>query len=173
MNIEIRQETQSDIEEVFEVNKTVFGRDNEAKFANLLRKGPNFIPELSLIASVNDKIIGHIIFTKILICNDEGKEFDTLALAPMAVKPDMQNKGIGGELIKHGLNKARELGYKSVIVLGHPDYYPKFGFVPAKKWNIKPTFDVPENVFMGIELMKDGLKNISGKVIYPKEFDNV
>jgi predicted N-acetyltransferase YhbS len=91
----------------------------------------------------------------------------------MAVVPEFQRQGIGGELIKHGLDKAKELKYKSVIVLGHEPYYPKFGFAPASKWNIKSPYDVPENVFMAIELVKDGLKDVSGTVRYPKEFDMV
>ena len=91
----------------------------------------------------------------------------------MAVRPEFQKSGIGGQLIQQGLKVAEELGFKSVIVLGHEHYYPKFGFEPADKWNIKAPFDVPSNVFMAIELVKDGLKNISGTVIYPKEFETV
>jgi putative acetyltransferase len=91
----------------------------------------------------------------------------------MAVSPGLQKQGIGGQLIKHGLLKATELGYKSVIVLGHEHYYPKFGFIPADKWNIKSPFDVPTNVFMGIELVENGLQKVKGTVQYPKEFDTV
>jgi predicted N-acetyltransferase YhbS len=91
----------------------------------------------------------------------------------MAVKPGLQKQGIGGELIKHGLAKARELGHTSVIVVGHEHYYPKFGFVPADRWNIKAPFDVPSNAFMGIELIKDGLKDISGTVEYAPPFNEV
>ena len=100
-------------------------------------------------------------------------KFESLALAPIAVRPEFQQKGIGGQLIKSGLNKARELKYKSVIVLGHKHYYPKFGFEPVDKWNIKAPFDVPADFFMGLELVKDGLKGVSGTVRYPKEFDTV
>lgn len=91
----------------------------------------------------------------------------------MAVRPELQKIGIGRQLIRHGLKTAKELEFKSVIVLGHEHYYPKFGFEPAEKWDIKAPFDVPSNAFMAIELAKDGLKNISGTVIYPKEFDFV
>ena len=76
-------------------------------------------------------------FTKIQIEDEDKSKTESLALAPMAVRPEFQNKGIGGQLIKHGLEKAKELQHKSVIVLGHEHYYPKFGFVPADKWNIK------------------------------------
>ena len=82
----------------------------------------------------------------------------------MSVLPAFQRQGIGGRLIRYGLQRATELGYTSVIVLGHADYYPKFGFVPTEKWNIQPPFHVPDNVFMGIELVDGALHNVSGTV---------
>lgn len=112
-------------------------------------------------------------FTKLLIKDENNKEHESLALAPMAVTPRLQKQGIGGQLIQAGLAKAKELGYASVIVLGHEYHYPKFGFVPADQWNIKPPFDVPANVFMAIELVKDGLAGVSGLVHYPAAFESV
>ncbi|MBX2922219.1 MAG: N-acetyltransferase [Chitinophagaceae bacterium] len=173
MNVKIRQETQDDFNVVFEVNKLTFGQENEAKLVELLRQSNAFVAELSLVATVDNKIIGHILFSKIIIVDDNHNEFESLALAPMAVIPEFQQKGIGGQLIRSGLDKAKELQYQSVIVLGHEHYYPKFGFVPADKWNIKAPFDVPANVFMGIELTTDGLKDVSGTVKYPKAFEAV
>ena len=171
--IEIRKEIESDYADVYELNKAAFGQESESKLVELLRKSNAFIPELSLVAVINNKIVGHILFTKIIIKDDSGNEFESLALAPMAVKPELQKKGIGGKLIRYGLNKARELGYKSVIVLGHEHYYPKFGFVPAEKWKIKAPFDVPKNVFMGIELVENGLTGVTGTVHYPEEFEMI
>jgi len=169
-----RQETQNDFSEVFELNNKAFGQDNEAKLVNALRKNLNvFIPELPIVATEKNKIIGHILLTKITIKDNNGNLNESLGLAPMAVLPEFQKNGIGGQLIKYALDTAKKLGYQSVIVLGHEHYYPKFGFEPAEKWNIKAPFDVPSNVFMAIELVKDGLKNISGTVIYPKEFESV
>lgn len=173
MRVNIRQENKDDINVVFEVNKLAFGQDNEANLVELLRQSKAFIPELSLVATLDNKIVGHILFTKIQIVNDDKSETESLALAPMAVRPEFQNKGIGKQLIKHGLDKARELKHKSVIVLGHEHYYPKFGFVPADKWNIKSPYEVPTNVFMALELVTDGLKNTNGLVKYPKEFETV
>lgn len=173
MKILIRPETTADFVAIHELNKTAFGQDNEAKLVDLLRQSDAFIPGLSLVAMLDNDIVGHILFTKIKIKGEQGNIFNSLALAPMAVQPTLQNRGIGGQLIRHGLKTAKALGYQSVIVLGHEHYYPKFGFVPAEKWQIKAPFDVPSNVFMGIELVKDGLKGISGTVEYPKEFEAV
>jgi len=172
MNVVIRQELAIDFSTIYELNKAAFGQDNEAKLVDALRSSKSFIPDLSIVATIDNKIVGHILFTKIKI-KDLNKEFDSLALAPMAVSPELQKLGIGGQLIKHGLLKATELGYKSVFVLGHEHYYPKFGFTPADKWNIKAPFDVPTNVFMGIELVENGLQKVKGTVQYPKEFDTV
>lgn len=173
--ITIRQETKGDFKEVFEVNHIAFGQDNEAKLVDALRNNPTvFVPELSLVATDNNnKIVGHILFTKINIKNDKGNINESLGLAPMAVKPELQKSGIGGQLIRKGLEVSKDLGFTSVIVLGHEHYYPKFGFEPANKWDIKAPFDVPATVFMAIELVKGGLKNISGTVNYPKEFETV
>jgi predicted N-acetyltransferase YhbS len=170
----LRQETQDDFKEVFEVNHTAFGQDNEAKLVDALRKNKTvFVPELSIVATFDNKIVGHILFTKINIKDDKENLKESVGLAPMAVRPELQKSGIGGQLIRKGFEVAKELGFKSVIVLGHEHYYPKFGFEPAEKWNIKAPFDVPSNVFMAIELATDGLKNISGTVVYPNEFETV
>jgi len=173
MELKIRQENRDDIKEIYEINSLAFGQENEAKLVDLLRDSATFVPELSLVATIDNKLVGHILFTKIKITDDKQNEFDSLALAPMAVRPDNQKSGIGGQLIRVGLDKARELNFKSVIVLGHRNYYPKFGFVPTSKWNIKSPFDVPTEAFMGIELTKNGFKDVSGTVNYPKEFDTL
>lgn len=172
--ITIRQETKDDIKEVFDANHIAFGQDNEAKLVDALRNNETaFVPELSIVATDNNIIVGHILFTKIKIKDDKGNLNESLGLAPMAVRPELQKSGIGGQLIRKGFEVAKELGFKSVIVLGHEHYYAKFGFQPADKWKIKAPFDVPSNVFMAIELVSDGLKNISGTVVYPKEFETV
>jgi len=95
---------------------------------------------------------------------------DSLALAPVSVAPSFQKKGIGSQLIRAALQKAKELGYHSVIVLGHKDYYPKFGFKKAALWNIKPPFVVPDEVFMAMELTEHSLENVEGVVQYSKAF---
>lgn len=173
MKVAIRKEIETDFPTVYELNKATFGQDNEAKLVDLLRISTAFIPDLSLVATDRNAVVGRILFTKIKIKDENDKEYDSLALAPLAVKPELQKRGIGGQLIRYGLAKARELGHKSVIVVGHEQYYPKFGFLPAATWKIDAPFAVRANAFMGLELVKDGFKNVTGIVYYPKEFEMV
>ncbi len=169
----IRPEQPEDMEDVYEVNRLAFGQDDEADLVDRLRQSQHFVPELSLVALDGEQTVGYILFTHVLITDDNGNQYGSLALAPVSVLPEYQNQGIGKQLIRYGLECAAQLGYMSVIVLGHELYYPKFGFIPASTWNIRSPYDVPDNVFMAIELIPGGLDNISGMVVYPKEFDKV
>jgi putative acetyltransferase len=96
-----------------------------------------------------------------------------LALAPMAVVPEQQNKRIGSMLVEEGLKRAKDQGFKHAVVLGHPEFYPKFGFVPASTKGIEAPFPVPDEVFMAIELKEGSLDQIKGKIVYPSAFDTV
>jgi len=172
MPLTIRQEHPKDFQAVYEINKQAFGQKAEANLVDDLRQSDAFVPELSLVSELDNQLVGHILFTKIKIVNGD-LAHESLALAPMAVSADFQKQGIGEQLIREGLKRAAELGFGSVIVLGHEHYYPKFGFEPASKWGIKASFDVPDEVFMAIEIIPNALKHISGTVQYPKEFDSV
>jgi len=167
-NLLIRKEEKKDYKKIYIVNRLAFGQENESKLIEKIRKGGNFIPDLSLVAKVDSKIVGHILFSKIKIVGNS--IFETLALAPMAVIPAFQKQGIGSKLIKKGMAKAKELGFDSIIVMGHKDYYPKFGFKRASTWNIKCPFKVPDEAFMAIELTKKALEGKAGIVNYPHEF---
>lgn len=169
MHIVIRPEQQEDIPDIFQLNQAVFGQDTEARLVDHVREGPNFIPALSLVASSDDKIVGYVLLSKIIISNGDSR-YESLALALMVVHPEYQRQGIGAKLVTHGLQKATDMGYHSVLVLGHEYYYPRFGFIPASKWNIKAPFDVPANAFMARELVPGALTNVSGTVEYPVEF---
>lgn len=165
----IRQENKNDYEEVYKVIKTAFetaehSDGNEQDLVVALRKSDNFIPELSLVAVMDNKIVGYILFTKIKI----GKQ-EELALAPLGVLPEYQKKGIGSVLIQEGHKKARELGYHYSVVLGSDKYYPKFGYIPTKEYGIVAPFDVPDENFMAIKL-NDAEIEIKGIVQYAKEF---
>jgi putative acetyltransferase len=168
MEIRIRQEIEEDYKRVYEINEMAFGQENESKLIEKIRKGPNFVPELSLVAEKDNTIVGHILFSKIKIVGES--EYETLMLAPLAVVPELQKQGIGGKLIKKGIENAIELGFESIIVVGHKDYYPKFGFQKASKWGIQSSIEVPDEAFMAIELTEKALENRAGVVQFPQEF---
>lgn len=175
MIITIRQEIESDYKAVFKIiesafKKTEFSDNTEQFLVERLRKSNAFIPELSLVAEVDGTIVGHILLTKIDI-NNKTHKVGSLALAPVSVLPSFQKKGIGSKLIKEAHRIAKQLNYQSIVVLGHPNYYPKFGYVRADNFGIELPFDVPKEYCKAIELNKDSLKNVSGMVEYPKEFN--
>lgn len=170
MKFTIRTERKEDYQSIQNVNDLAFGQKNEGKLIGKLRMTKSFISELSLVAESENKIVGHILFYPVHIRSEEDSHI-SLALAPMAVHPDYQRKGIGSRLILEGLSSAKGLGYDSVIVLGHPEFYAMFGFQPASAWNIKAPFDVPGNAFLAVELIDSSLKNVSGTVEYPEEFN--
>ena len=169
MNISIRPEDPADIDEIYELNRFVFGQDNEARLVDQIRQGPNFIPQLSLVAYSDEKLIGYILFSKITITNGDFK-YESLGVTSMVVHPAFQKRGLGSKLLIIGLQKATELSYSDVFVFGHEFYFPKFGFLPAARWNIRPPFDVPSEVFMALELIPNALQNVSGIVEFPIEF---
>ena len=171
--IKIRQEQRNDYSKTEEVVKEVFLNEEfsdktEHELVKRIRKCDAFIPELSLVA-VDEEIVGHILLSKITIEQD-GTSVESLALAPVSVARGHQKKGIGGKLIVAALEKAKELGYESVVVLGHPEYYPKFGFKKASDWNIKAPFEVPDEVFMVMELRENALQGVEGIVQYSSAF---
>ncbi|OOG73181.1 GNAT family N-acetyltransferase [Algoriphagus sp. A40] len=172
--MQIRQENPGDYEAVFEVVEKAFAAEEfsdqtEQFLVERLRKSDAFVPELSLVAELGDKIVGHILLTKLRLVNDQTK-FESLALAPVSVLPEYQRKGIGGMLIEYSHQRAKELGFKSVVVLGHEKYYPKFGYQQADLFGIELPFDVPKENCMVIELVENGLTGLKGMVEYPKEF---
>ncbi|HRP89916.1 MAG TPA: N-acetyltransferase [Edaphocola sp.] len=174
MKIKIRQETTADYPIVFNlIEKAFFNEilsDKKEQFlVERLRKSEGFIPELSLVAEVNHQIVGYILLTEINI-ETRKESVIALALAPVAVLPDFQKKGIGRQLIEAAHHIAKKLGYQSIILLGHENYYPKFGYQPLHQFNISLPFDAPKENCMALELVPEALKNKEGKVIYPKEF---
>lgn len=167
--IKIRRENEKDYDVIYDVVKTAFSKashcdGNEQDLVNNLRKGSAYIPELSLVATIDEKIVGYIMFTKINIGGNE-----EIALAPLAVLPKYQRQGIGTLLIKEGHRIAKELGYNYSVVLGSENYYPKFGYIPAKVYGIKAPFEVDDKNFMAVKL-NDNADKIDGTVIYSKEF---
>lgn len=175
MELTIRKENSEDFKTVFNLIKKAFEKEQmsdhmEQFLVERLRKSSAFVPELSLVAETENKIVGHILLTKLKIKNGQN-EFNSLALAPVSVLPEYQQNGIGGALIQEAHKKAKELGFHSVILLGHEKYYPKFGYKQADQFGIELPFDVPKENCMAIELIENGLKNVNGTVEYPKEFN--
>ncbi|PEK18101.1 GNAT family N-acetyltransferase [Bacillus toyonensis] len=171
--VTIRQEQKNDYRKTEEVVKEAFLNEEfsdkkEHELVKRIRECDAFIPELSIVA-VDKEIVGHIMLSKITI-EQGGTTVDSLALAPVSIAPSHQKKGIGGKLITAALEKAKELGYGSVVVLGHPEYYPKFGFERASQWNIKAPFEVPDEVFMVRELRENTLQGVEGIVQYSSAF---
>ena len=167
---EIRKENKNDYNEVYNVIKKAFetaehSDGNEQDLVVILRKSEAFIPELSLVAVEENKIVGYILFTKIKI-----KDNIELALAPLAVLPEYQRKGIGKKLIETGHNIAKNLGYHYSIVLGSENYYSKMGYILAIQYGIKAPFQVPDENFMAIKLNDTNIE-IKGTVEYAKEFE--
>ncbi|HAH52435.1 MAG TPA: GNAT family N-acetyltransferase [Balneola sp.] len=166
ISINIREEKASDYEAVKKVLLDAFETSEEAELVERIRSSKFYVPELSLVAVHKKKIVGHILFSEIEIQSNK-TTYKTLALAPVSVAQKFQRNGIGAKLIMSGLEKATDLGFDSVILLGHADYYPRFGFEPTSTWEISPPFDVPVENFMGIELVPKGLHKKSGTVKYP------
>lgn len=170
MNIMIRIENKNDYKTIIQINDLAFNQPNEGLMISALRKNKKFIPELSLVAEIESKVVGHILFFPLNIVSKENS-FEVLSLAPMAVHPEYQRKGIGKKLVIEGLKKSKEFGFKAVVVLGHPEYYPKFGFERASKWKIKPPIeDVPDEASMAIELIEGFLADKAGVVEFPAEY---
>jgi predicted N-acetyltransferase YhbS len=174
MTVKIRQEKPADYKSVYDLIEIAFKNDEfsdhrEQILVERLRKSKSFIKEFSIVAEIKGEIVGHILLTKIKIKGGT-RQFDSLALAPVSVLPKFQMKGIGGMLINYAHRKAIALGYKSIIVLGHENYYPKFGYKRADLFDIQLPFEVPKENCMAIELVDKGLEGVSGIVEYPKEF---
>ncbi|MGD0159371.1 MAG: N-acetyltransferase [Candidatus Bathyarchaeia archaeon] len=172
MKITIEPETEGDYEQINGLHTLAFDGDREARLVAKLRRTPIYIRELSLVARYRNAIIGHVLFYPIKIRTSR-KKCGSLALAPVSVIPKFQNRKVGSRLIKEGLEKAHKLGFKSVIVVGHSKYYPRFRFERASKYGISAPFKVPDTALFAIELEKDGLKNCNGTIEYPIEYDGV
>lgn len=174
MEITIRQEQLSDHEIVFQLIAAAFRgeiySDKKEQFlVARLRNTEGFIPDLSLVAEVEGRIAAYILLTAIKIVSAY-EVIPSLALAPVAVLPLFQGKGLGAALIKKAHAIARGLGYQSVIVLGHEKYYPKFGYQPLHHFNLSLPFEAPPENCMAIELVPGALRGLDGKIIYPAAF---
>ena len=161
----------ADRDEIHALVAAAFGRKMEADLVDKLRCGEGFLPQLSLIAEQNEVILGHVMITRLEIRTDLGTNIATTILAPLAVLPSHQNRGTGSALTRHVLDLASDQGHKSMILIGHANYYPRFGFQPASTWGIRYARPIRDEVFMAIELVHGALANAAGVLTLPSEFD--
>ena len=165
----VRPEESADRAAIHSLNTAAFGGPAEADLIDSLRG--NASPLVSLVAIVDSAIVGHILFSPVLLLGCE--HLRVMGLGPMAVAPEHQRHGIGSALVREGLRQCRELRCQVVVVLGHPEYYPRFGFVPAVRYSIRSEYDVPDDVFMLAELEAEALKDVSGIIRYHEAFSSV
>ena len=163
----IRPETSEDVRSIRYVNERAFGRNTEAELIEKLRNQAKLA--ISLVAVQNDKVVGHIAFSPVVI-ESKSSSFGAVALATMAVLPEYQHKGIGSQLVLAGLKGCRLLGYEIIVVVGHPDYYPRFGFVPARPKGIECEFEAPEEAWMILEIREGALAGRRGTTKFQPEF---
>jgi putative acetyltransferase len=168
--IVIRAETIQDHSAVHSVIESAFGQASEADLVDALRKVAS--PQISLVAVQDDQIVGHIFFSPVSV-ESERDIFTAIGLAPLAVLPEYQNHGIGSRLIQEGLMECQRRGQDIVFVVGHPEYYPRFGFTVAKEKGFRCEYPVPDEVFMVAELKPGALGGKQGLVKYLPEFGNV
>lgn len=135
---------------------------DEHYLAHILRDSPDFVPELDYVALHNGQVVGSIMYTKARIVLDRGGEREVLCFGPLAVAPTFQGQGVGGQLIERTKTLARELGYEAILILGDPDYYSRFGFVPAEQYGIGTSRDVYIISLQALELRPGALAGCAG-----------
>jgi putative acetyltransferase len=167
--LHIRTEEEQDWPAVQAVIESAFERSAEAHLVAALRDQAQ--PVISLVAEQRDTIIGHIMFSPVLLPGRP--EMRIMGLAPLAVAPEHQRKGIGSALVRVGLEQCHQLDFGAVVVLGHPAYYPRFGFSAAKRFGIGCEYAASEEAFMIVALQPGFLNGVSGKVKYHAAFSKL
>lgn len=166
MHWHIRQEDPEDQAAISRVHREAFGRDAEARIVDRLRNTPHWIPRLSLVAAFGKRIIGHLLLSRVEL-QEAVRPTSLLALGPVGVLPEWQNNRVGTELISCALGSSCSSEWDGIVVLGHANFYPRFGFEPASRFGLKCPFEVPDANYMARELRGGGLANTGGIVVYP------
>ncbi|NRQ44505.1 N-acetyltransferase [Rheinheimera sp. YQF-2] len=162
----VRPETPADFAAIAHLTHTAFNSNTEVQLISTLRQQADEC--IALVAEQHGAIVGHILFSPATLDNAPGTRL--MALAPMAVSNVLQHQGIGSALVRAGLEQCHKQGVAAVVVLGHPGYYPRFGFTPASRFNISCPWQAADNAFMALELEPGALKGKSGKVVYHPAF---
>ena len=164
--IDIRDEHPADIDAIREVNRRAFGQELEGRIVDALRARGAAV--LSLVAVVDNRLVGHILFSPAPVGTETGA-----ALGPMAVDPAYQRQGIGSRLVTRGVERLRERGCPFVVVIGHPAFYPRFGFGPAGVHGLTSEWTVPDDVFMVNILDPRVAGRMQGRVQFSPEFSTI
>jgi putative acetyltransferase len=167
MNPLIRPETTADHDAILHVNRLAFGQDAEARLVEALRDG-GYV-RASLVAEKDQQVVGHILFSDLLIITQAGT-VAALALAPLAVVPEFQKQGIGSALVRRGLEVCTEQGHRIIVVVGHPHYYQRFGFSSKLAAHLESPYSGRDS-FMAVELVPRALDGVTGRVQYPPPFE--
>lgn len=165
--ITIRQEQPQDLKTIREVNRRAFGQRQEADLVDKLRQ--NYHDLLSLVAVIQNEVVGHILFTPVTI-ESAARTVQGMGLAPMAVLPEYQRQGIGSKLVRSGIEQLKKRQCPFIIVLGHAEYYPRFDFEPASRYGIRSEWEVEDEAFMILLLNESEMQDISGVARYLPEF---
>ncbi|MGH8607986.1 MAG: GNAT family N-acetyltransferase [Gammaproteobacteria bacterium] len=165
----VRDEEQQDWVAVHAVNASAFETPAEANLVVALREQAR--PIVSLVAVEAETVVGHIMFSPVSLSGHP--DLNIMGLAPMAVMPEYQRKGIGSALVRAGLDRCKQLGFGAVVALGHSKYYPRFGYSPSARFGIGCEYEVPEEVFMVLELLPGYLRGASGTIEYHAAFSNL
>lgn len=167
-SIIVRPEQPEDVRAIDVVHISAFGGEAEAQMVSALRMLPTYNRELSLVAELNGRIVGHVLLSRVPM-RREGEERNVLALGPMSVVPSQSHRGIGSELIQASVNLAEQKGYGAIVVVGHPEYYKRFGFQSARQQGISCNLPAPEEA-LTVRNIADGAENQGGHVEYPEPF---
>lgn len=171
MLVRVRPERPDDYDAIDEIVLAAFGRQFEVEFVRQVRASDRYIADLALVAQVEGAIVGQAMFSWILL--DGPEQVPVLTLAPVSVHPDSQGKGVGSALVRAGMARADSTGAPLVIVLGHPEWYPRFGCEPARPHGIEPPWpELPDPVFM-VKRLSSYDERCRGEVVYPPAFGGV
>lgn len=176
MNLSLRLETPSDYRAVEELTREAFWgftapTCDEHYLVHLLRQSPAFVPELDYVAETDGKLVGNVMYSKAKVVESEGNEHEVLTFGPLSVLPEYWNCGVGSALMRHTIAEAKRLGYRAIIIYGHPDYYPRFGFRSAGAFNITTPKGANFDALMAMPLYDGALDGISGAYHYDPAFD--
>lgn len=171
-DIIVRTESAGDVKAIDVVNLSAFEGEAEAQLVGTMRQLPGFSPELSLVAELNGRIVGHALLTRVPLQQEGGRATSVLALGPMSVVPSQSHRGIGSALIRAATERARALGLGAIVVAGHPEYYHRLGFQPAVQSGVSSNLRLPEDALTVLEL-ESGVLRGGGRVVYPDPFARI